>query len=381
MIPAHFSQATDGQEWDLIVRSPGRINIIGEHMDYNGGLVLPAAIDKAIYFAVKRRDDQQLILHALDLNEQTELSLPHPGPTKHLWVNYLIGITEQFRQRGIHLPGMEIVFGSDLPVGAGVSSSAALEGGMAFICNTLTQSGITRPELAKICQASSNTFMGIPSGIMDQFASLNGAQDRAILLDCDTLEFEHVKAELPGYQFLLVNSMVTHELGSSEYPVRVAECKEGLAVIQQTYPEIKALCHATPDMVEATKPDLREVVYRRCRYATSEMIRLNTAVTALKVGNAPVVGRQMNETHAGLRDDYEVSCEEVDFLQSFAEHYEGVLGSRIMGGGFGGCTINLIKNEVVEDFKVAITKAYSTAVGKEARIYEVHLSAGTEIIG
>jgi galactokinase len=380
-LPPHFVSATENQDWDLIVRSPGRINIIGEHTDYNGGLVLPAAIDKAIYFAVRKRDDRQLIFHALDLDDEATVTLPQSEKTGNLWVDYLLGIADQYRKRGHELPGMDLVFGSDLPRGAGVSSSAALEGGMAFICNEIIGAGLSRPELAQLCKASSNNFMGIPSGIMDQFASLNGVKDRAILLDCDTLDFELVKAELPGYEFLLVNSMVTHELASSEYPVRVAECQEALAVLQQYEPELKALCHASPAAVEAVKGKMREVVYRRARFATTEMNRIRQAVVSLQAGDAVAVGKEMNATHAGLRDDYEVSCEEVDLLQSFAENYAGVAGSRIMGGGFGGCTINLIKVDRVAEFTKDIAAAYHTAIGKEPCFYEVPLSTGTEIIG
>lgn len=380
-LPPHFVAATENQEWDLIIRSPGRINIIGEHTDYNGGLVLPAAIDKAIYFAARKRDDNQLVLRALDLNDEATVTLPQSAKLGNLWVDYLLGIADQYRERGHELPGMDLVFGGNLPSGAGVSSSAALEGGMAFICNELSGADFTRPELAQVCKASSNNFMGIPSGIMDQFASLNGAENRAILLDCDSLDFELVKAELPGYQFLLVNSMVTHELASSEYPVRVAECQEALAVLQQYQPDLKALCHANPAAVEAVKDKMREVVYRRARFATTEMNRIRKAVASLQAGDAIDVGKQMNATHAGLRDDYEVSCEEVDLLQSFAEKYDGVAGSRIMGGGFGGCTINLIKADRVEQFTQEVTTAYNTAFGKEPCFYEVPLSTGTEIIG
>lgn len=330
---------------------------------------------------MRKRNDHQLVLRALDLDEAATVALPCSEKTTNLWVNYLVGIADQYRQRGIELPGMDLVFGGDLPSGAGVSSSAALEGGMAFICNEISGAGFSRPELAVICKASSNNFMGIPSGIMDQFASLNGEKDRAILLDCDTLDFELVEAELPGYQFLLVNSMVTHELASSEYPLRVAECQEALVVLQQYEPELRALCHANPAAVEAVRSNMREVVYRRARFATTEMNRIRQAVISLKAGDAVAVGKEMNATHAGLRDDYEVSCEEVDFLQVFAENYPGVAGSRIMGGGFGGCTINLIKAERVAGFTKDIAAAYRTAIGQEPSFYEVPLSMGTEIIG
>lgn len=379
--PPHFLAATKGQDWDLIIRSPGRINIIGEHTDYNGGLVLPAAIDKAIYFAVRLRSDRQLVLHALDLNEQANYQLPQNTPTNNRWGNYLLGIVDQYKQRGHTVPGMEIIFGSDLPVGAGVSSSAALEGGMSFICNEVCAANYQRPTLAQICHASSNQFMGIPSGIMDQFASLNGAAQRAILLNCDTLEHRHIAAALPAYDFLLVNSMVTHQLGDSQYPVRVAECREGLAELQKTSPAITALGQAKPAMIEAIKDQLSAVVYRRCRYVTEEMERVHQAVAALEAGDAIALGSLLNATHVGLRDLYEVSCAEVDFLQGFATSFAGVAGSRIMGGGFGGCTINLVRQDRLADFQSAIRAAYQQAYDILPDCYAVPLSGGTELIG
>ncbi|MEM9261664.1 MAG: galactokinase, partial [Bacteroidota bacterium] len=357
--------ATTGQDWDIIVRSPGRINIIGEHMDYNGGLVLPAAIDKAIFFAARKNNSTTLSLQALDLNESVEQALPQDTATGQIWVDYLLGIADQFRQRGFEVPGLDIVFGSNLARGAGVSSSAALEGGMAYLVNELIGAGLSRLELARICNQSSNHFMGIPSGIMDQFASLNGVKDRALLLNCDTLEFDLIKAELPGYDFLLVNSHVTHQLVDSGYTTRVHETREGLAALQDLFPELTSLGQVTVEMVEQIKDKVSPVIFRRCAYVAQESQRIQRAVQALERADPIALGKEMNDTHAGLRDDYEVSVPEVDFLQDFAQNYPGVAGSRIMGGGFGGCTINLLQLDVMEDFKVAIREAYSTALGIE----------------
>ncbi|MEL6276851.1 MAG: galactokinase [Bacteroidota bacterium] len=380
-MPPHFLQAIAGQSFDFIVRSPGRINIIGEHIDYNGGLVLPAAIDKAIYFAVRRRADQLLVLHALDINERATVQLPQNTKTGNLWVDYLLGIAEQYRLQGHQIPGLDIVFGGNLPRGAGVSSSAAMEGGMAFISNKITKAGFSRSELAQICHQSSNVFLGIPSGIMDQFASLNGKADHAILLDCNSLEHEFIPAQLPGYKLLLVNSLVTHQLGDSEYPVRVKECQEGLAALQVLFPELKTLAEATPKQVEAIRPQVSDTIYRRCHYVSQESIRIQRAVVALRAGDALSLGEEMNATHAGLRDDYEVSCAEIDFLQAFAQAYPDVAGSRIMGGGFGGCTINLIKEAAIPAFKTAIATAYRTAENIEPGFYEVHIQDGTQLVG
>lgn len=380
-IPKHFLSAIGPKsEWELVFRSPGRINIIGEHTDYNGGLVLPAAIQQAIYFAVRPSKDNSYHFTALDVEDQVHLSELPTAKTGNMWVDYLCGVADQFRQRGFELPAIEVVFGGNLPQGAGVSSSAALEGGMAFLCNELTKASFDRPELARICNQSSNQFMGIPSGVMDQFASLNGRKNQAMLLDCNTLEHEFVSAEIPGYAFVLVNSEVSHQLANSEYPVRVAECREGLKILQKHYPELEALSHAKPAMVEAHKEAFRPVVYQRCRYVAGESIRIKAAVDALRAKDALTLGKQLNATHVGLRDDYEVSCQEVDFLQSFAQQYEGVAGSRIMGGGFGGCTINLIEAEQVDAFIKDITAAYRAAFGIDACYFVSQIDDGTSLI-
>ncbi len=384
MLPhiAEYLAANSLSEASFPIRlhSPGRINIIGEHTDYTGGWVMPAAIDKGIEFYARRIEGSSLVLHAVDLNKSQKLPLPVTGKTGELWVDYLAGIVEQFQQMGQEVPSLEIVFGGNVPRGSGMSSSAALEGGMAFLLNEVLVAGLSRPELAQLSQRSSNEFIGVPTGIMDQFASLNGSPDGPILLNCDSLNFEPISAEVPGYSWLLVNSMVTHELGSSEYPVRVAECQEALEALQKVFPDLEKLSHASPDQLAVVINDLRPVVRKRANYVVGENIRVRQMAQALKVGNVSKAGKLLNATHAGLRDDFQVSCEEVDLLQFMAaENFRGaVAGARIMGGGFGGCTINLVRSTELNFLKAFLKNAYREAYDKTPEFYEVNIGAGTK---
>jgi len=371
-----------GQDFPYRLHSPGRINIIGEHTDYTGGLVMPAAIDKGIEFYGRRLDTAELRLHAVDLDQRYALPLPVIGKTGELWVDYLAGICAEYQLLGHEVPGLEVVFGGNVPRGSGMSSSAALEGGMAFLLNEVLDAGLTRPELALLSQRSSNNFIGVPTGIMDQFASLNGTAAGPIKLNCDTLEFTPVSANLPGYSWILINSLVTHELGSSEYPVRVRECAEALAAIKTKSPDVTALSLATPGQLEAAKDQLSETVYNRARYVISEKNRVLAMADALDRGDATAAGLLLNATHAGLRDNYEVSCTEVDFLQSEAvkKFPELVAGSRIMGGGFGGCTINLVKTSGLPALKNHLLSAYYNAYNQRPEFYEVNIGDGTRMI-
>jgi galactokinase len=363
--------------------SPGRINIIGEHTDYTGGLVMPAAIDKGIEFYARPAGHSVLRLHAVDLDERFELSLPvAKEKTGVLWVDYLAGIVYEFQLLGFTVPALEIVFGGNLPRGSGMSSSAALEGGMAFLLNEVTGANIDRAQLAVLCRRSSNNYIGVPTGIMDQFASLNGSADGPIKLNCDTLDFEPVRANTPGYSWLLVNSMVTHELGSSEYPVRVQECAEALAAIKKKYPEVSCLSLTTEAQLQTVKAELNETVYRRADYVISENARVHAMEAALSAGDAAEAGKLLNATHQGLRDDFAVSCAEVNFLQQEAvQHFpDAVAGARIMGGGFGGCTINLVKTAGIPALKNHLLSAYFEHHGKRPEFYEVNIGPGTRVI-
>lgn len=371
-----------GNDFPYRLHSPGRINIIGEHTDYTGGLVMPASIDKGIEFYARPHKALVLNLHAVDLAASYTLPLPVTGKTGELWVDYLAGIVAQYQDLGYEVPGMDIYFGGNVPRGSGMSSSAALEGGMAFLLNEVLEAGLTRPELAQLSQRSSNNFIGVPTGIMDQFASLNGTAAGPIKLNCETLKFTSVSAELPGYSWILVNSLVTHELGSSEYPVRVRECSEALAAIKTKAPDVPGLSLASQDQLEDVKDQLSATVYKRARYVISEKARVNTMEEVLRRGDAAAAGQLLNATHAGLRDNYEVSCPEVDFLQSEAVNKfpDNVAGSRIMGGGFGGCTINLVKTAGLPALKNHLLSAYYEAFNQRPEFYEVNISDGTRLI-
>ena len=371
---------TQPEDWPHRLRSPGRVNLIGEHVDYTGGLVLPAAINFAIYFAARPLDTPEWRLHAVDLGETYTLPLPIRGRTGTLWVDYLAGIGVQFQDRGHYLPGLEVAFGGDLPRGSGMSSSAALEGGIAFLMNHMLQAGYSRPALAALCKRSSNTFLGIPSGIMDQFASLNGSGTGPIILNCQTLSSEPVKNAISDHGFMLVNSLVSHDLSSGAYADRVAECRRALEVIQESYPRVTHLSATLPDQLQSVSDRMDDLTRRRATFVVEENRRVSRAVLALEGGSAVEMGRLLNETHAGLRDQYEVSCAEIDFLQSVAAGLPGVAGARIMGGGFGGCIICLVHADQTESFQTAISAAYEAEYGLVPECYPVVLRAGTDFL-
>ena len=384
-LPGHLTQYLthtfneSPQHWQYRLRSPGRVNLIGEHVDYTGGLVLPAAINYAIYFVARPLDTPEWRLHAVDLGETVTIPLPLTGRSGLLWADYLTGIGVQFQDQGQILPGLEVVFGGDLPRGSGMSSSAALEGGMAYLLNEILGAQYSRPALAALCQRSSNTYLDIPSGIMDQFASLNGSATGPIILNCHTLSSEPVKNELKDYGFLLVNSMVSHNLSDGAYAERVRECGQALQAIQTQFPRVTHLSATLPDQLAAVRDQMDEKVRKRATFVVDENKRVGRAVIALEAGSSIELGKLLNETHVGLRDLYEVSCEETDFLQRFAANHPDVAGARIMGGGFGGCTINLIRNEAVDEFKEAITAAYREAYDITPECYPVVLASGTAL--
>ena len=381
-LPSHLTSYLDEErlavsDFAYAIRSPGRINLIGEHTDYTGGLVMPAAIDKALYFLARPVAAAEWRLHAVDLGKTYTLPLPVAGRSGELWVDYLAGIGTQFQDQGHFLPGLEIVFGGDLPRGSGMSSSAALEGGMAFLLNEVLGAQLTRPQLAQLCQRSSNTFLGIPSGVMDQFASLNGLATGPIVLNCHTLEFEPVKDAMTDYTLLLINTMVSHDLSDGAYGERVAACDRALAAIRQKFPDVDYLSAALPAQLAAVRDTLDGVTFRRASYVLAENQRVRSAIHALESGSGHELGRLMNATHAGLRDDYEVSCAELDFLQSFATRLPAVAGARMMGGGFGGCTINLVQLDAVDVVVSTVRPAYRKHFGLDCEVYPVRLAAGT----
>lgn len=369
-----------GHSPDYRVVARGRINIIGEHTDYNQGFVLPGAIDRGLYFAAGRRNDNRLRVRALDIDRQAEVNLPDLQPSGQLWLNYLLGIIDQFRQRGHQLPGLDIVFGGDLPIGAGMSSSAALECGMALLCNELTGAGLSRPDLARLARQSSHQFVGVPCGIMDQFASLMGEKGSVLQLDCRSLDYRSIRSADGPVEWLLINSRVSHELADGAYERRVNECAAGVKILQQYQPGADSLRDISPSLVEAHRSELGDVLYRRCRYVTTENLRVEKMVSALQQGEWAVAGHLLQTTHRGLRDDYEVSCPEVDFLVDQAGAHPAVKGGRIMGGGFGGCTINLVEKGRADEVAETILQAYREQFNIGGESYAVHLAEGTHLL-
>jgi galactokinase len=363
----------------LIVRSPGRVNIIGEHTDYNEGFVLPAAIDKAVYVAVHKRADDKLRLYANEFNEHFETTLPEVKPGKG-WSNYILGVVDQIVKRGYKLGGFDLVVDGNVPFGAGLSSSAAVECATAYALNEIFGLDISKTEMTGIAQKAEHTFAGVMCGIMDQFASVFGKKDHVIKLDCRSLEYEYVPLKLEGYKILLLNTNVKHSLSSSEYNTRRAQCEQGVAWVKEHYPQVNSLRDISMEMLHSHVAPKDEVIYRRCKYVVEEIGRLLNGCEDLKAGHVEALGKKMFETHDGLSKEYEVSCKELDFLVDAVRNNPNVLGARMMGGGFGGCTINLVKEEAIEPLVAAISKSYQEQMQLELTAYIAQIEDGTSVV-
>ncbi|MBL7725918.1 MAG: galactokinase [Chitinophagaceae bacterium] len=363
----------------IVVRSPGRINLIGEHTDYNEGFVLPAAIDKAVYVTIEKIEGAKLYLHSIDFNESAEVELADIKPVFGHWSTYILGVVDQFLQKGQTVPGFKLGIYGNVPLGAGLSSSAAIECAVAFALNELLQSGFSRKELALIAQAAEHKYAGVKCGIMDQFASLFGKKDHVIRLDCRSLEYEYFPLELGEYEIVLFDTMVKHTLASSEYNIRRSQCEEGVMLIGQNYPSVHSLRDATVEMVNECIGEF-ETAHRRCKFVVEENIRLQEGCTDLLNGNVEAFGKKMFATHEGLSKEYEVSCKELDYLVSYVKNNPDVIGARMMGGGFGGCTINIIQKDAVEGLVSKLTEAYAQNMGRELKYYLVSIEDGTTII-
>lgn len=362
----------------LIVRSPGRVNIIGEHTDYNDGFVLPAAIDKAIYVAVARRDDDTIKLFAGNFNEGFETRLQDIRPTAS-WHTYILGIVDQLQKNGYSISGFNLVIDGDVPAGAGLSSSAAVECAVVFALNELFELKIGKLQMVKMAQQAEHTYAGLQCGIMDMFASMFGKKDHAIKLDCRSLHYEYIPLQLDGHKLVLFNSNVKHSLASSEYNVRRQQCEEGVAMLQVHYPHVKNLRDASKQMLDDHVKQKDALVYRRCKFVVEEIERLHTACADLKQGNLTALGKKMFATHEGLSKDYEVSCKELDFLAAAVKNNPAVLGARMMGGGFGGCTINIVKEEAIDELTGKLTKEYKASMGMGLSAYIVQTEDGSSI--
>lgn len=363
-----------------LVRSPGRVNLIGEHTDYNNGFVLPAAINKNIYLAISKREDDEINLISSDLNDGYSTFLKNLQKSNKLWPDYILGVADQFIKAGHKLNGFNIIFAGDIPQGAGLSSSAALECATAYALNQLFNLGITPIGLVKAAQAAENQFVGVRCGIMDQFASMFGKKQNLIKIDCKTLAYEYIPFRAPDIKIVLFNTKVTHSLASSAYNERREQCEKGAALIRQKYAEVESLREAsTSQLNELVKP-VDELVYQRCLYVVEEIQRLHDACNDLQNNDLASFGRRMFQTHNGLQNLYEVSCKELDVLVDLVRDNEAVYGARMMGGGFGGCTINLVKAEQVELVIEQVTRNYQLMLGKVIEVYVAELEDGTEII-
>ena len=359
-----------------IYRAPGRVNLIGEHTDYNDGFVMPAAIDLITHAAIRPRDDRKLIVHSETFSEIVESDLDEPDPrARGHWSDYVRGVAVTLERAGYRLRGADLAIRSDVPIGAGLSSSAAIEvaTGLAMLRNSGI--AIDRVELAKLCQQAENEFAGMRCGIMDQFISCCGKAGAALMLDCRSLE--HRVLPLPeNVRLVICNTMVKHELGSSEYNTRRAECETGVMHFAKLLPDIQALRDVTLSDLERCGHDLNEVILKRCRHVITEDARVIEAAAALERGDLHGFGKLMAESHRSLRDDYEVSCPELDAMVELAVQVQGVYGARMTGGGFGGCTINLVDADSVAQFKRIVAPGYEQVTGFAPEIFACSTTDG-----
>ena len=363
-----------GTECELYT-SPGRVNLIGEHTDYNGGFVFPGAIDKGIYAGIRLNGTDKVRAYSIDYNGYAEFGLNEEDKPKEAWANYIFGVCREIQKRGYKIGGFDTAFYGDVPLGAGMSSSAALESTFAFALNDLFKLNIDKFELARIGQATEHNYCGVKCGIMDQFASLFGKKGNLMRLNCATMEFEYYPFHPQGYKVVLLDTVVKHELASSAYNKRRESCENVCRHIAAKHPEVKYLSDATMEKLEEVKPEVSHEDYMRAEYVIGEKQRVLDVCDALQRDDYETVGDRMYGTHHGMSKLYEVSCEELDFLNDLAKEC-GVTGSRVMGGGFGGCTINLVKDELYDQFITTAKAKFAAKFGHEPKVYEVVISDG-----
>lgn len=364
----------------LIVRSPGRVNLIGEHTDYNEGYVLPAAIEKAIFFAIAPREDLHCSIHALDLKDVCELDLARLESSNKGWPNYLTGIVDQMIKEGRKVRGFNCVFGGDIPIGAGLSSSAALETGLAFALNCLFELNIDNLSLVKLAQKSENEFVGVRCGIMDQYVNIFGERNSVLRLDCRSLESRLYPFDFSGVSIVLFDTGVSHSLASTEYNRRREECAEGVRVVKHRFPHVTHLRDVSSAVIHEFDEEMKPEIFRRCKYVIEEDDRVLRAAMALEQSDLSTFGSLMNSSHDGLRNDYEVSCAELDYLVDAVKGSPHVYGARMMGGGFGGCTINLIESDEIERISAEIAEKYRRQFHVALKTYVTEISSGTHVV-
>ena len=355
--------------------SAGRINLIGEHTDYNGGFVFPGAIDKGIMAEIKLNGTGKVCAYSLDLDEYVEFGLNEEDAPSQSWSRYIFGVCREIIKRGGEISGFNTVFAGDVPLGAGMSSSAALESTFAFALNYPFNLRIDKFELARIGQSTEHNYCGVKCGIMDQFASVFGKKGQLMRLDCKTMEYKYYPFHPEGYRLVLLDSVVKHELASSAYNKRRESCERAAAAIREKHPEVEFLRDANREWLDEVKDSISEEDYMRAEYVIDEVARVLDVCDALERDDYETVGEKMYETHYGMSRLYEVSCEELDYLNNIAREC-GVTGSRVMGGGFGGCTINLVKDGLYDSFISRAKASFKERFGHEPKVYDVVISDG-----
>jgi len=364
----------------LLISAPGRINLIGEHTDYNEGFVLPAAIDKTAVFALAANKIKKYRFYAFDLNLYFETETIQPVSGEYHWANYLLGVLDQFTKAGITTTGIDCVFGSTIPVGAGLSSSAAIECGFAFGLNQLFESGFDKYQLVRMAQKAEHKYAGVMCGIMDQYASVFGKKDHVFRLDCRSNQHEYFSFKMEKYVIALVDTKVKHELASSAYNERREQCDEGVSILKQFDLSINSLRDVNQSFIQLHKTALHPVTFKRCHYVIKENERVNQACNSLEKNDLSEFGSFMYSSHEGLRYEYEVSCRELDILVELTKDLDFVYGSRMMGGGFGGCTINLLKKERKHEFGQLISERYTAKTGIIPNIHFVAINDGVSFL-
>ena len=365
---------------EVSVQSPGRINLIGEHTDYNGGFVLPSAIDKYINMEFRKNDTENFCrLYSETFKTGFEFQLDKLFSKAEGWENYVLGVVDQIQKMGKKIEGFECIIDSKLPVGAGISSSAALECGIASGLNELFELGLSPLEIVKLSQKAENEFVGSNCGIMDQYSSVMSRKDHLIMLDCDNLDAEYIPADFDDCKLLLLNTNVSHNLADSEYNTRREECETAVRKIQQEHPDVTSLRDVNLDILKQNKDKLTPVIYQRCLYVLEENDRVIKAAKTLKAGKLKKFGELMYASHEGLQHKYEVSCPELDFLVDFSREKDFIYGSRMMGGGFGGCTLNLIEQDKIESYVEEVSAAYFEKFNIKLDAISVSPHAGTQI--
>jgi galactokinase len=378
LIAERFRKQFQGKP--VLVVSPGRVNLIGEHTDYNEGFVLPGATDKVVVFAVAPRADGLCHFVSRDFNQEFRCELGRFYRSPLRWPDYLQGVLDQFVKAGHRIGGVSCVFGGDIPIGAGMSSSAAIEGGLAFALNALFGLGLDSLTLVQMAQKAENEFVGVRCGIMDQFINIFGRAKTVLKIDCRSLGFEHIPFEREDLRIVISDTLVRRELASSEYNVRRGQCEAGVNALRTHDPSIRSLRDVTLDLLREHLAELEPVVFRRCEYVVRENTRVGDACAALARNDFTVFGGLMNLSHAGLRDDYEVSSAELDALVEAARRVPGVLGARMMGAGFGGCTISLVEAGAVPEFEARVARDYEAQMGKAPKIHVIRIEQGTRAV-